>query len=65
MLDCQQAIDDFGQAIELDPQNVSAYFVRGLVHRELGQVREAVADFERLLELETEPRMREEAEKQL
>jgi tetratricopeptide (TPR) repeat protein len=46
-----QALGDFTQAIELQPDFASTYHSRGLVHRALGDERSAIADFERAIEL--------------
>jgi lipoprotein NlpI len=49
--DLDKAIDDFDQAIELDPQNADAYYNRGRIKNQLKEWDEAVADFTRSIKL--------------
>jgi putative GTP pyrophosphokinase len=46
----RDALDDFTQALELDPANWRALFYRGTVYRVLGDAGHAEADFSRCLE---------------
>jgi lipoprotein NlpI len=49
--DLDEAMDDFDQAIVLDPQNVDAYYCRGSVKSRLENWDGAIADFTRNIEL--------------
>lgn len=49
--DYKGAIEDFNQAIILNPNNANAYYNRGLLFRELGDALSAVLDFDRALQL--------------
>ncbi len=50
--DYGQALLDFNQAIELDPQDAMAYFSRGWTFNSLGQYEQAIADFDHAHELD-------------
>lgn len=50
-LDLSGVMDDCTKAIELDPANKNAYFLRGLARYELGEKEEACTDFEKAIEL--------------
>jgi tetratricopeptide (TPR) repeat protein len=50
--DYAQAIADFTKAIELDPNNATAYFNRGLAQVNLGDPEQAIADFTKAIELD-------------
>jgi hypothetical protein len=52
-----RALEDYTQAIAIDPRVVDAWFGRGRLHETLGQSDEAVSDLERTLSLD--PRHRE------
>ena len=45
------AIQDFGEAIRLDPQDAKAYYNRGLMYEALGKSTEAEQDFAKAKEL--------------
>ncbi|HEX6387691.1 MAG TPA: tetratricopeptide repeat protein, partial [Anaerolineae bacterium] len=45
------AIEDYTQAITLNPDDATAYNNRGIAYRQLGQLDRALADFNRALEL--------------
>lgn len=47
----EQALADFGQAIDQRPDDASNYFNRGLVHAAAGQHERAIADYTKALEL--------------
>src|SRR5208283_3226170 len=47
-----QAIEDFGRAIALDPNQASYYFRRGIVLSRNGMFQEAISDFTKTLELD-------------
>ncbi len=51
MGDVQLAIEDFDEAIRLDPQYALAYFNRGLAYNAIGDVARANADFDRAADL--------------
>ena len=42
----ERAVQDFGEAITLDPRNTVAHHTRGSVHAELGQLDLAIQDFD-------------------
>jgi tetratricopeptide (TPR) repeat protein len=46
------AIADFSKAINLDRQSSEAYFMRGAAYRQKQQYQEALADFDRLIEID-------------
>ncbi len=60
-----RAIADFNEAIELDPKYGKAYYNRALVYEDLGRASDAIQDFEKSLELLTEPDLRKIAEQEL
>jgi tetratricopeptide (TPR) repeat protein len=47
----KQAIEDFSNAIQLDPQCLAAYYNRGITHGKLGHDQQAFQDFTSVLEL--------------
>ena len=55
----EEAISEFGEAIELDPNTTEframVYFNRGRAHAELGNFEEAVADFDKSIEADPVP----------
>lgn len=44
-----KAVEDFSQAIKLDPQNVSAFNDRGTTYRQMGQLEKAKVDFDSVI----------------
>ena len=48
----QQAIDNFNEAIELDPEYADVYNNRGVAYAILGDNDQAIADFNKVLEIE-------------
>ena len=48
----EQAIQDFGEAIRLDPQNAGAYHNRGVAYARLGQYEQAIQDFDEAIRLD-------------
>lgn len=48
----EEAVQAFSCAIMLEPDNADAYFYRGIAYRDLSEFDNAIADFERLSELE-------------
>ena len=48
----QKAVDDFSKAIELDSNSIEAWQRRGEERFKLGQFKESVADFERVIQLQ-------------
>ena len=50
-----QTLPNFTKAIELDPNDALAYYNRGLVHKLLGKKAEAIADFEKCIQLSQDP----------
>ena len=59
------ALDDLTSAIIRDPEYPDSYERRALVYKAMGKTSQAVADLKRYLELETDPDLLNEAEKQL
>ena len=51
----QRAIQDYDQAIQLDPQNTPAYYNRGLAYQSLGEDEKAISDFRKVLEIHHDP----------
>ena len=49
------AITDLGEAIKLDPNYATAYVNRAFAYKEQGKKAEAIADFEKVLDLSTDP----------
>jgi tetratricopeptide (TPR) repeat protein len=49
--DPRRAIEDYNEAIRLDPENSAAYSNRGRAHDDLGEYRRAIADFDEALRL--------------
>ena len=47
-----RAIEDFGEAIRLEPRYPLAYVYRGMAHDRLGQLEEAVADYGEAINLD-------------
>ncbi len=47
----KEAINDYDNAIELNPKNVFAYYNRGLNKFHLNQYKESIKDFDRVIEL--------------
>ena len=47
-----QAIQDFGEAIRLDPTVASTYYFRGLSHYNLDQYEQAIQDFHKAIRLD-------------
>ena len=50
-----EAIIEYGEAIELDPDLALAYNNRGLAYAGKGEAAKAVSDLERCVELSTDP----------
>lgn len=48
--DLEGVVSDCNKAIELDPENKNAYFLRGLAHYSLGDQKQACEDFYRAIE---------------
>lgn len=49
----EQALDDFSQVIALDPDESSAYFLRGAIHNEyFNNYEQALKDYEKALEID-------------
>jgi tetratricopeptide (TPR) repeat protein len=48
----ERAIQDFDEAIELDPEYAEAYYNRGLAYMNLKQYEEAIPDFDRFIEIQ-------------
>jgi len=49
--DLEKNINDFTKAIQLDPDDAEAYFNRGSAYYDLGNLKQAIQDYERYLEL--------------
>jgi tetratricopeptide (TPR) repeat protein len=50
-----QAVDDFGKAIELEPTHSSSYLGRGLANFELGNYKESIIDYNEYVSQTKEP----------
>lgn len=50
-----QAVQDFGNAISLDPSNPTLYLERGIANFELGNYEESIADYNQFVEKKSEP----------
>ena len=50
--DADNAVANLGKAIELNPNYVEAYMMRGLIYGSLHEFDKAIADFEKVVELE-------------
>ena len=48
-----EAIEEYGQAIELNPDYPEPYFNRGYTYKIIGETERAIADFSRFLEFKT------------
>jgi len=59
------ALTDLNEAIRLDPKNPAAYFIRGSTYKALGQINDANKDFEKVLEISTDPDLVKSAEEEL
>ncbi len=49
--DLARALQDYDQAIRVDPANADAFYNRGITHRTLGQVDRAIQDYDRAIRL--------------
>ncbi len=58
----EQAIANFNQVIELDHDFPSAYYGRGLAHRDIGNTKTALSDLQHYLELDPNTWYRKEIE---
>jgi tetratricopeptide (TPR) repeat protein len=63
--DNERAIAEFSQAVELQPDFVTAYYRRGLAYRRQGQENAAIRDFRTVLNLTQDPELRQNTEQQL
>jgi len=59
------ALEDYDEAIHLNPEYAYAYNNRGLAYKELGQKAEAIADFEKSITLSDNPQWIEMARQQI
>ena len=50
-----QAVQDFGNAISLDPNNPTLYLERGIANFELGNYEQSIADYNQFIEKKSEP----------
>lgn len=50
--DLEQAIAEYTQAIELDPNYALAYYNLGVAHNDLGELEEAIADYSQVIEID-------------
>ena len=48
----QRAIQDYGEAIRLDPQDADAHYLRGIAYDELGQPQRAIQDYDDAIRLD-------------
>lgn len=52
--DYETAIDSFNKAIAFDPQSAEAYYHRGLAYYNLGNIEQAIADYDSSLNLDSQ-----------
>ena len=52
--DYNGAIEDYNQAIEIEPNDPSAYFIRGVVKKKLNDLKGACEDWKKAAELGNE-----------
>jgi tetratricopeptide (TPR) repeat protein len=50
----QQALEDFDRALLLEPGYAAAYFERGKIHEQMGNIDEALCDYARALQYKTD-----------
>ncbi|GAJ13974.1 unnamed protein product, partial [marine sediment metagenome] len=60
-----EAIEEYTDAIELDPNLAVAYYNRGRAYKELGKKSEAIDDFEKCIALTDNPQLIEMARQQI
>ncbi len=60
-----KAITDYTQAITVDPNCIEAYYDRAVVYKLLGRKAEAIADFEKIIKLQSDPKLSEKAKQEL
>ncbi len=46
------AVDDFNEALKMDPSDANNFFTRGICYSSIGEIDEAKADFEKAVQLE-------------
>ncbi|GAH51364.1 unnamed protein product, partial [marine sediment metagenome] len=46
-----KAIGDYNQAIKMDPNDASAYALRGLAYKKIGKLEKAKKDFDKFVKL--------------
>jgi len=63
--DLDHAIADYDQAIALKPDYAKAYVNRGNAYVQAGEKDKAIADFRKVLDLSSDPYLRQQAEEQL
>ena len=61
----EQAIEDYDQAIRLNPECAEAYYGRGFIYKEQGKKDEAIVDFEKFITLADNPQWIEEAKQHI
>ena len=61
----ERAIEDYDEAIRLNPEDAVAYYNRGLAYKELGKKAEAIDDFEKFITLTDNPQLIEMARQQI
>ena len=47
----EKAVEDFGKAIALDPDNIESLRYRAVLYRELGEPEKAVRDYDEIIRL--------------
>ena len=60
-----RAIEDYDEAIRLNPNLAETYYNRGRAYKEQGKKAEAIADFEKSIALTTNPQLIEIARQQI
>ena len=60
-----RAIDDYNQALQLNPNDTEAYNNRGIVYGAKGDKQKAIADFQTCLKLAQTPQFKQAVQQQL
>ena len=64
-MEYDDALADLNQSVRIDPGDANAYYYLGIVHKFRGDIDEAMAAFEKCIELSSDAQLTEEANNQL